>query len=148
MHFMGSRGAPVSRKAAEREKAGQVLRRRFFPGLASVCLLAFAEVSFTQLPLVPVHRTSIAGAYFRIENAATEQCLGAEKDVLTEVPIGRIDPVPDPADLPQPLAPQGSNEQDDPAALNQRAPAAPRPSTQQKEGQPHSGQDDPGLLGR
>lgn len=96
-------------------------------------------MSFVPLAQVPAQGTSTIGVYVRIEGAAREECSGAQQGVLTEVPIGRVEPVPDPVNLPPPLAPAGSNEQDDPGALNQREPAAPKPSTQQDQGPPPGG---------
>ena len=116
-------------------KVGQAFRHKSTHLSAYLGLLTIAMISSGQLLQRSEQGTSTIAAYGSIENAASEECPNAQKDVLTEVPIGRIDLAPNPVDIPQPLAPAGSNEQDDPGALNRRAPAVPKPSTQQKEGQ-------------
>lgn len=64
-------------------------------------------------------------------SVSTERAEGAEKPRAgkrgpTEVPIGRMDLVGDPPNLPPPLAPRGSNEQNDPNATIQRTLSVPQ----------------------
>lgn len=92
------------------------------------CLLATPVVSLAQLFQGPAQGTSASGAKRDTTTFTRPETSAPQEGTLVEHPIGRVPPVENPPDLLPPLAPEGTNEVDDPSAPKPEGPQPSAPS--------------------